>query len=1078
MAKDGGTVKRARKISSTGMYLYSVHFNTTPMKTAVVILLFCFSLAPGFAQEVSFNAMDTLKKGLEFAYDNQWDQANALYLKVIRHSMENPGVIEAAHMDAYRRLGIDMKAEGKEDSMRLLLFKSSDLYAQHPLDTFAESAIDNFNQMVAFYGRRNKVDSAMAMCDKGEAFALENKMKPSATYATIYTNRSFGFQIKGQFANAFEAAERAVQITRSTPEMSNVEKSISYLQYAHSLTRAGLCSKAQRYLDTCLLILRQDTIPDAERVADALIRKASCYMENGLHIQKMTYLEEAKAVLDRHKDPRDPKFAYLYHFYASHFREFQDYERALSYFFKIVDILEENIAVSEHADVRNNRLDLGTAHGNIGDIMVTLGNYDEAAFHYQKSLDIDLVDVGETGETMHSYMNFGNLYFAQGDIANGELYYQKAVNIAEKFHGIGHRETILLYSEIGSEYFARGDYVKAHAYYQLANAGMPPDMANAVKSTISYNLGRCAAVLDSTIVAEQYLRQSLTLIDIDPDNVGDVPAGSESFAIEALKRLGDLREDPDDALRYLLPAEIVLQRLLRESIISEQAQMRYTDQASGLYEGIQKALVQKGDLTAALQYCDRSKSQLLRQRWVEKAAMHEMQVPTNLLERKLSLEYERHKHLGSTDEVSVRQAKIFEIDKEIDAIHARMASEYPHYYDFLNNHTHTIPAETSEGEIIVSYFMGLDKLYMYVQEGTEVNVFTSDPAEIYDQATALHELLNSGNTSATQQLEELCVSLGMALLQPLPSHSKDAGTLRLSIISDGVLSMVPFEILYIPGTDLRVIEQCAVRYLTNLDSRSTDSGRSARKMFAGFAATYQALSVEDTLQDADLAMLVRSGSYPLPGAIGEVNEIADLLGGDRYLSSEASERAFYQFGSSYKILHLSMHAVPDIGDPGLSRLLFTNTGDSLYDDQLSAAEVQALQLNSDLAVLSACQTNVGKIHRGEGVLSLSRAFAMAGVPSTVTSLWKVPDASSKDIMVRFYTYLKQGMAKDAALRQSKLDYLNDAKYDAQKHPVHWAGFVVTGDISPIRQQSFLVFWLLGGAGVLALLALARRRARA
>jgi hypothetical protein len=79
-------------------------------------------------------------------------------------------------------------------------------------------------------------------------------------------------------------------------------------------------------------------------------------------------------------------------------------------------------------------------------------------------------------------------------------------------------------------------------------------------------------------------------------------------------------------------------------------------------------------------------------------------------------------------------------------------------------------------------------------------------------------------------------------------------------------------------------------------------------------------------------------------------------------------------------------------------------------------------------------------------MSLARAFTYAGVPSTVTSLWKVPDLTTREIMVEFYKNLKSGMTKDAALRQAKLTYLENAPESIAANPYFWAGFVPMGNM--------------------------------
>ena len=107
---------------------------------------------------------------------------------------------------------------------------------------------------------------------------------------------------------------------------------------------------------------------------------------------------------------------------------------------------------------------------------------------------------------------------------------------------------------------------------------------------------------------------------------------------------------------------------------------------------------------------------------------------------------------------------------------------------------------------------------------------------------------------------------------------------------------------------------------------------------------------------------------------------------------------------------------------------------------LSAYEIFNLKLRADLVVLSACETGLGKEVKGEGLMSLTRAFMYAGTPSVVVSLWNVNDESAADLMIRFYRNLKTArMSKAEALRQAQLETINDNGF-----PFFWAPFVLVG----------------------------------
>ena len=139
-------------------------------------------------------------------------------------------------------------------------------------------------------------------------------------------------------------------------------------------------------------------------------------------------------------------------------------------------------------------------------------------------------------------------------------------------------------------------------------------------------------------------------------------------------------------------------------------------------------------------------------------------------------------------------------------------------------------------------------------------------------------------------------------------------------------------------------------------------------------------------------------------------------------------------------------------------------------NDLTAEELQTLTLHADLAVLSACNTGFGKISKGEGVMSLARAFNYAGVPATVTTLWRVPDEETSRLMVGFYTHLKAGMTKDAALRQAKLDYLDNLKFDTKAAPLYWSAFIVSGNTDAVSFDTPLLvpmgsIWVYLGIGL-------------
>lgn len=201
------------------------------------------------------------------------------------------------------------------------------------------------------------------------------------------------------------------------------------------------------------------------------------------------------------------------------------------------------------------------------------------------------------------------------------------------------------------------------------------------------------------------------------------------------------------------------------------------------------------------------------------------------------------------------------------------------------------------------------------------------------------------------------------------------------------------------------------------------------------------------LEKSELDSL-RGSLIRLPWAEKEVQEIANLVAGKAFLRGAATEKSFKENAPEAGIIHLATHAIVDDQRPLYSKFVFAPNEDSGEDGYLNTYELYNMDLKADLAVLSACNTGYGKLHRGEGIMSLARGFIYAGCPSIVMSLWPVDDRASALLMTDFYKGLSEGRSKDAALRAAKLEYLKTA--DAERaNPFYWAGFVSIGDTRPL-----------------------------
>jgi CHAT domain-containing protein len=316
------------------------------------------------------------------------------------------------------------------------------------------------------------------------------------------------------------------------------------------------------------------------------------------------------------------------------------------------------------------------------------------------------------------------------------------------------------------------------------------------------------------------------------------------------------------------------------------------------------------------------------------------------------------------------------------------------------------------------------------------------------------------------------------LRMPLSVMNTKGSIKRLKIIPDGLLGYLPFGLLMEQKKDWRprgrdtlgyLIQNYAISYEYSLSLMCQDTflGRSpSSSLFGGFGIQYDDFTINQmTKNNKSIERLTNS---PV-----EVRQIQANIGGNIFTDDQCflwggakTHKIFFlKEMNQHQILHLSMHAALNDRNPLQSGLIFTKKDES-DDNILTVGELYAYHFNrNDLTVLSACNTANGKLYRGEGIMSLTRAITLAGASSVLSTLWSVGDQDMYKIMPRFYQNLQQGMEKDVALQQAQLAYLR-TKPDLE--PSKWAAPILTGNLKALKVQkaSFWqkhhrkVFWIL------------------
>ncbi len=211
---------------------------------------------------------------------------------------------------------------------------------------------------------------------------------------------------------------------------------------------------------------------------------------------------------------------------------------------------------------------------------------------------------------------------------------------------------------------------------------------------------------------------------------------------------------------------------------------------------------------------------------------------------------------------------------------------------------------------------------------------------------------------------------------------------------------------------------------------------------------------------------LRDGTYvsPLPGSEKEIETIFDLFEKQgKKAQIKTHQKASEKFIKSneiknYKILHFATHGFVNEEKPELSGILFAQDTtstlseiDKLFGNKpqnegvLYQSEIYNLKFNANLVVLSACETGLGKITKGEGVIGLTRALLYAGSKNIIVSLWQVSDNSTKKLMINFYKNLlndKKQTEFAKHLSKAKRKMIANKKY---AHPFFWSPFILIGE---------------------------------
>ena len=426
----------------------------------------------------------------------------------------------------------------------------------------------------------------------------------------------------------------------------------------------------------------------------------------------------------------------------------------------------------------------------------------------------------------------------------------------------------------------------------------------------------------------------------------------------------------------------------------------------------------------------------------------------------------------STQQLRSYQKQHFDSFQEYEALIATFEANYPTYHQLKHNiqtvAIEAIQTQLKEGQAMIEYFVGREFIFIFFIDCQEARVFQQNKpndfeALVEDFNESINLMFKSDYLEAGHQLYQILLG------ETLQSCSSSIDSLL--IVPDGLLTQLPFEALLTAKSDsgnpyadlpyLLMDYDIHYHYSATLWSRSqapihTTQEISIPESFIGFAPVYknhsEALPSEQLAfaETTTRSVVIRGKTYQeLIYSEQEINEIQSLFEEKSYktqafLHQKASIPNFKKSLKGYKYLHIAAHGYLNTEQPELSGILFSpeisehkqQSSETIF----SLGDAYHLQLDADLVVLSCCESGIGKLAKGEGMIAINRGFLSAGAKNVIYTLFKVYDKASCELTQSLFRHILAGKTYQQALKAAKLQLIQSGKAT----PRLWAGYVLIG----------------------------------
>lgn len=902
--------------------------------------------------------------------------------------------------------------------------------------------IGDFNQSIDYYGRAIKI--------------VEKNKYQKNELASYIQNIGIVYASIGDFEKALNYFNNTLTIKTEILNPDDPDIADIYLNLGRLYSLLSRFNEALDFNDKAEQIYIKKFGKDFSSLGTIYLNKSGIYIRLSEYEDAVKYLNNALNIYNLNPGANEPGIARIYNNLGLVYLTKKDYLLARDYF-------KRSIAIQKDATSRSILL------RNIASVYDKMGEEAEADKFFKQSLDYSLKELGENHyEYGNALKSYGGFLVSNHKLIEAESFIQKALSN----HRLNYSERNVNLSEIyllyGRYFYAAKEYKQALEYYQkamISNDFVYSDL-NIFKNASTDNTISKSSMLDILLAkarAFSFLYSS---------------EKSENTYLDAALKCYKEAMPVFEQLRSQLKYESKL--ILMENTI---------DHFDIAYEDFFENYLKHQDfeaLESTFEFIEKNKAAVLLSSMKDMDAIRFGGIPVEYqkLERELNERINGYENLiynqkqlqnPDSSKIVLWEKRLFDITNQYDSLIKVFGEQYPAYYDLKYDHSviniNEVQVNLDADQAIVEYTLTDSSLYTFLITPISTSFYKTElDSTFYRKLAILQQVSKIDYADHSLNDFKQYVMASNAIYQTL--FSKVEGEIkdrRIIIVPDGKLGYLSFESLVTALPDMKSIDYRNLDYLikknpisysysSTLLFKNNVSKTSGNSVLA-FAPAYDA-GIRSNENESALRQITNQ-LRPLVNAQEEVVNVMNLFRGSVFNNEEATESNFKLNSPKYDVLHLAMHTLMNDEDPMYSKMVFTMDNDSIEDGYLNTFEIYNLNLNAQLAVLSACNTGSGKILNGEGIMSLARGFIYSGVPSIVMTLWEVDDKSGADIMTAFYSHLKDGLSKDVALQKAKLDYLSTAS-QLRAYPYFWSAYVNIGTSKPLQESNTFNYLLVLG----------------